>query len=228
MLSTLALYKSFAGIDTTDATRDAAIIPALSAADDAIKRYLRQNIEYQSYDLILDAYPTTDLVIPQLPVVISTVQLWMNWQANGNPANFTSGDLLTMYEDFQVEPSQDDYTVSTSGILRLTNGTWFGVNYQRNGYVLTPKLVPVRGAIRLSYSAGFTVVPPSITEATNLVVSKMFGMRKLGAPLSNESLNGYSYGVQSTAFANGIIQGDPTIKAMLRPFGRQVFVGTYF
>lgn len=216
------------GLTSTDATRDASLNLMVAEASDAVVRYLRQNIESQEYTAYLDALPSTELLLPQLPVQASGLQIWVNWSANGDPSLFTSDDLLTNYTDYMLDTAPDDASVSHTGIVRLTGGAWWGVRGQRNGYVLASKIVPVRKAVKVVYTAGYTVVPASITMVVNLITAKLFTMRKLGQPLNSENLNGYGYSVQSSSTANGIIQGDPSIKAALKPFGKQVFVGNYY
>lgn len=226
-LITLAEYKAFAGISSTDATRDASLNAMIAETDDAIKRYLHQNIESATYTTVMDAPNDVNINLPQLPVSFTDFSIYVNWNANGDPSLFTSDDLLTMYTDYLLDPSPDSATISTTGIVRSMQG-WWGLWYQRNGYVLTPKSVPAYGCIKVVYTAGYATVPASIKAAANLLVSKLYMMRKIGMPENSTSLNGYSVSWQSAATANGILQGDPTIRSLLKPFGRQLFVGSYY
>lgn len=225
MLTTLAAYKAWLGYSASD--RDAIYTAIITGVDDAVKRYLKQNIEQQTYTIVMDAPNDVNFSLPQLPVTITGTQLYVNWFANGDPSAFTSKDLLTLYTDYIIDPSPDDATVSTTGLVRFMQG-WWGVWYQRNGYILTPKAVPAYGAMKIVYQAGYATIPQSIVEAVNLITSKIYNMRRLGLPLVGESLNGYSYSSQSAATALGILQGDPTIRSFLKPFGRQIFVGSYY
>lgn len=224
---TLALYKEFTGITSTDATRDAALTVMIAEVNDAILRYLNNGaIEQQSYTVIMAAPVSVNLVLPVVPVLASSLQIYLNTQAQGDPAAFTSDTLLTPYTDYMLDVGQTDATTSQTGIVRNLSSAW-GVWWARPPASLAPILIPVPGAIKAVFTAGYATVPPSIQAAASLIVSKLYAMRKIGAPAVSESLQAYSRSLQSTATANGILQGDPTIKSLLMPFGRKVYVGSY-
>lgn len=146
-------------------------------------------------------------------------QLYINVDANGDPAAFTSDYLMEMYVDYCLDMGAADPTVSESGIVRLINGV-YGVQRERPLYSLSTKITPIRGAVKIVYTAGYATVPPRLRAALQLIVRKIFNARKLGVPLTSESLNGYSYSAQQTATAEGLITGDPTIRKLLTNFCR--------
>lgn len=226
-LLTLADAKTFAGITTTDPVRDASLQVIIDEAIDAVKRFC-QNGELiaTEYTIILDAPPYNSLVLPFAPVSFVGFQLWFNYAAQGDPTKFGSEFLLTMYKDYMLDPSNRDITTSESGIVRYLYGVW-GYAYQRLPYTLTASLIPCVGSIKVVYTAGYDTVPPALSGALNLIVRKIYNMRKLGVPMTNESLNGYSYGSQNSASADGVIQGDPTIRGMLKTFTRAQVGGYY-
>ncbi len=206
----------------------------IAEANDAVIRYCRNgNLEATEYTQILNAPPHTSIILPFAPVIYAPdadtpidFQLYRCDSAYGDPSAFTSDNLLTMFSDYVLDIGPTDITTSESGIVRFLNGA-AGVNYERPIYSLAVKLIPIYGALKVVYTAGFATVPASIKAALNIIVRKLYNLRKLGVPLTSESLNGYSYSSQSNASANGIIQGDPTIQQMLRPFCRPQIGGYY-
>ena len=224
----LQTYYASVGAVTTDATRDAATQAYIDQANDAIIRYLHNGIiERKTYTIIMPAPVSLKLVVPVVPVRVSDALIYLNTSAQGDPAAFTSDNLLVPFRDYVWETGPYDATTSNSGIVRNLSAAW-GVWYQRPSLSLASQLVPVPGAIKLVFSAGYDTVPPSIQAAATLVVTRLYNMRKIGYPLNSESLQSYSYSAQSTASADGIIEGDPTIRALLRPFGRSIQVGSYY
>lgn len=228
-ITSLADYKTFAGITSTDATRDAALTVMVAECIDAVVRYCKNgSLESASYTVYLDAPTRNVLYLPHFPVAASGLQIWLNTEANGDPTLFTSADLLTAYTDYVLDTGPDDASYSYTGKVTLVSGgPWSSTNYVRPVYSLATRLEPARKAIKATYTAGWASVPASLSGAVNLLVSKLYAMRKLGMPTTSESLNGYSASWQSTATANGILQGDPTIRQQLKPFTRGIFVGQY-
>lgn len=207
--------------------RDASLSAMIDEAIDAVKRYTMNGaLEATEYTQIIDAPPQTTLIIPYAPVSVAGFEFYLNVQANGDPAAFTSAFLLTMYQDYVLDVGPTDALTSESGLVRSLQGAW-GIWFERPIYSLTNRLMPVRGAIKLVYTAGYATVPQSIKAALNLIVRKLFNMRKDGVPAISESLNGYSISRQNSATADGIIQGDPTIRNLLKTFCRPQ-VGSYF
>ncbi len=226
-LITLTEAKAFASLTTTDVARDAALQAMIEEASDAVVRYCHNgSLTSAAYSVILPApaYPT--LVLSHFPVLISSVQIWLNWQANGDPSLFTTPFLLTPYTDYTIDASPDDATLSESALVRSLRWYW-GYQAYRPLNKLAAQVTPIAGAIKATYTAGYTTIPASIKMAVNLIVRKLFNMRRNGLPFSGEALNSYSYSLQSNLNAEGIIQGDPTIRSALHPFCRPQ-VGSYF
>lgn len=214
-LITLSGWKTQTGTTDTDATRDAAISAMIAEVDAAIIRFLGVPIEQASYTRVLDAPLRNQLVLPYYPVSLSGLQVWLNQSANGDSSAFTSEDLLTLYEDYTLDIDRADGT-SGSGILRKTNGIW-GSRYYRPVERLSIALSGIRGAVKVTWTAGYATVPEDIKAAAYLMVSKLYQMRTLGGQMQNESLNGYSYGLAGNATAGSILS-DPTVFALLRPY----------
>lgn len=214
--------------------RDAALTAMIAEASDAVIRYCNNgSLEATQYTQILDAPPGSVIITPYAPVIYKpdadppiNFELYKLDSANGDPSAFTSNNLLTIYQDYILDMGPRDVTHSESGIVRFLR-TPIALQFERPIYSLAVKLVPIRGAIKVVYTAGYETVPASIKMVLNLIVRRLFNMRKLGVPLTSESLNGYSYSSQGTATADGIITGDPTIQKALRTTERPQIGGYY-
>lgn len=217
-LQTLASYKTFLGYTSSD--RDGVYTEMISEVCDAVVRYCKNgSLESASYTVILDAPNRNVLYLPHFPVTASTLQIWLNTDANGESAAFTSTHFLTAYEDYALDLGPDNVTYSYSGkVTLLSHAPWSANNWVRPVYSLSTRLEPSRGAVKATYTAGFSTIPASLTAAVNLIVSKLYQMRTLGMAVTSEGLAGYNYAVQSSGTADGIIQGDPTIRNLLKPF----------
>lgn len=224
---TLTEAKAFAGIVTTDVTRDASLAAIIAEATDAVKRHCQNGeLEATEYTQILPLSSYPAFILPFAPVIYDPdadtpipFSLYVNRDANGNPALFTSDFLLTMYSDYALDFGPTNATTSDSGIVRFLNGV-LTANRERPLYSLATKVIPTYGAVKVVYTAGYQTVPPAIKAALNLIVRKVWHARKLGVPLVAESLNGYSYSAQNAATMDGLITGDPTVRKLLATFCR--------
>lgn len=204
----------------------------IDEATDAVKRHCQNGeLELTTYTQILDAPPSTKIILPYAPVYynppIYDFQIYRNPEANGDPSAFTSDHLLTIFRDYTLDQfGVPDTKTCLNGIVNFFN--WpVGYSFERPLYSLSVKSVPISGAIKVVYTAGYSPVPPVVKGALNLIVRKIFHVRKLGVPVVSESLNGYSYSAQGAATAEGLITGDPTIRKMLAPFCRPQVGGYY-
>ncbi len=205
--------------------------------DEAISAVLAycQNgtLELAEYTQILNLPSYPSLIVPFAPVTYAPdaetpidFSLWIKNDANGDPAAFTSDHLLRPYIDYVLETGPTNITVSDSGIVRFLNGVW-AVNRERPVYSLATKIIPGYGSVKVTYTAGYATTPPMLRMVLNLIVRKIYNARKLGVPITSESLNGYSYSTNSNITADGLITGDPSVQKSLRTFCRPQ-VGSYF
>lgn len=231
MLTSLSNYKTFAGITTTNATRDASLTALIAAVDRAVKRRCRTLFEAATYTDVVLTPPASDrLPLRQVPVR-SVTSVYLNPAANGDPAAFTSDHLLTAYEDYYLEMTEEGY--SRSGILRRTRGrVWgaaglvagfsagasagwpgFGGVYTSGG--LTRSVGPAPGSIKITFLAGYTTIPEDVVLAVHLAVSRLYQMRRFGTPPSSASLNGASYSLAGDA--SKVLSESP-ISELLAPY----------
>lgn len=220
-LITLDEYKTFAGITGTNATRDASLTAIIADVSDAINQACRPWLfEPQELTKVLDAPLDEKLMLPAIPVR-SITALYLNQQASGESAAFTSNDLLTQYTDYYLELDYYTDDISTSGIVYKRAGRWNGQYWggERRWPVqaLGSTLEVGRGCIKVVFQAGTLTVPPNVQMAACLAVSLIYGRRKTGIPLNSESWDGYSYSGGSTFTTEGAI-ASPDVSSLLRRY----------
>ena len=189
------------------------------SVDQSIKKYLQRDLEQTVYtNMILDAPRVPVIQLARFtPITVSTFQLYLNWQAYGNPAAFGPSALQQPYVNYVLEADRGNPLISSSGVVRnLFFGPW-GIAYQRPAYGLASQRVNVPGAIMVNFTGGYTSVPTDIVLAATLAVSKIRQMILLGVPKISESWNGYSASGIGSLWLDGILQ-DPTIRALLNPY----------
>lgn len=84
---------------------------------------------------------------------------------------------------------------------------------------------PIPGAIKVTFTGGYSTVPNDLVEAACLAVSKIRQMRQTGTGVQSESWNGDSYSLASNAYTYGIL-GDPSIAGILMNYeNKAAFIG---
>lgn len=222
-LVTLSYYKTFVSYSASD--RDTLYQQLIDECSDAVIQYLKNgSLEATSYTVCLPAPPRRNLVLPHFPILASSLVIKVNLEANGDVTAFTSDDLLTAGTGYVLETGPDNATYSRSGKVTLLNGTWSPGNWVRPMNALSARVEGTQGAVLATYTAGWATVPPSLQAAICLLVSRLYLLRKRGMLASSSSWNGASQSLQTPL---ALLQEDPTIRSMLKPFGRGIFVGGY-
>lgn len=221
---TAAVYQSWAnqtysGSDLTSLTTICAQVDA------AIKTRLYRTIESASYTLILPTPTSLTFSLSRYaPIQVSGFSLYVNSNAGGDPAAFTSDDLLTMYTDYVLDVGPDDTTQSFSGIVTNIKYGW-QVQFVRPLYAMALAPMGMPGTMKVTFTGGYSSVPNDLVEAACLAVSKILNMRKMGTGVQSESWNGDSYSLNSQAFTYGIL-GDPVIAGILMNYeNKAAFIG---
>jgi hypothetical protein len=188
------------------------------SVSDALSKYLRP---YSPVPVTLSGYiadaPTSNvLVLPVLPVRTLT-SVYLRWGADGDSASFTSDDLLTVNDDYWMPTDPFDGYSRDGKVFRRGVSMWaYEYRYAHRGS-LSPTLDPNRGAIKLTATCGETSVPDAVHQAAVLMVSLVYGRRKTGMPVTNESWNGYSYGASGPFTAVSALDS-PDVQAYLRAY----------
>lgn len=194
-----------------------AIRAICSSVSDAITQYLKpfQPEPLTITSRVIEAPPSELLVLPVRPAR-AMVSVYFRSDAKGDPSLFTSDYLLTQYTDYVLPLDDAINGISRSGILRRIGGIWgrrLVVKNDRLGY----SEEPLPGSVMVTYTAGMPVLPPSIEEAAQLMVSMIWNRRTQGMPAQSESWNGESVGYAG-AFTTTAALHSPDIAGMLSQF----------
>lgn len=219
-LLTLAELKTRAGITSTDATRDASLTQLISDVDAAVKRLTGQNIEQATYtDKILDAPVNSKILrLPQWPVS-SVTSLYLNWDAKGDPAAFTSDDLLTAYTDYRLVVDDFVNARSRRGAVEILTRTYWAYWQERAlSMPLTTRLADCPGAVKCTWVAGYATVPDDLKGAVASAVMLLYDRRQTGRPLTSESWNGRSVSYDGAFTATAAVQS-PDVWQVVRHYG---------
>lgn len=216
---TAAIWQAYANITVTGSEL-ASIEIICAAVDKAIKNRLKRTIEQQTFtSLIMDAPDTPTIQLGRYaPITIASFQCWMNGAANGNPAAFTTDNLLEMYTDYRLDVDPVNPLLSPGNLERVGN-VW-GISYRRRPGQLSYNYEPNRGAIKLTFQGGYAPdeIPTDIVQAACIAVTQLMGNRKYGYQLGSESWNGYSYNIPGVGLlANGTL-GSADILGLLQPY----------
>ncbi len=193
-------------------------------ADRVIKEWCGRDLELTTYpgaatngkgdSGIYSGNNQRDLVLRQYPVQsVISVNVDPNAFGGQNVANgnvpFGPGTLLTQGVQYmlQLDYAEGGQPASSCGMLRKIGGAGFDFfggyyPYTWGGGKLAAYRMPVwvrgDGNIKVSYTAGFPTIPPDLTNAMGTLVSWFIRNQPGGAPLTSESLGGYSYSVMSS------------------------------
>ena len=153
-----------------------------------------------------DGNGTSEIVLRNIPVV-SITNIWEDVDRN-----FTSDHLLTADKDYIFN--------ETNGIVTRIDAYW--------PHLLRKGRVPVRGqggymslgakqlvmtearyrkCIKVTYEAGWDTIPMDIQFAIGSIVACMLREAAMGAPLTSENLDYYSYQLASSADAMEALTG---------------------
>lgn len=231
-LTTLAAYKAFAGLTSTDATRDASLAQMLVQIEAGIKRLCRP-YQFESTtqtDIILPAPWTSPWLLLPLVPVRSITSIYYTPSGYGVVANFTSDTLLVSPAanptgpDYELEIDMYPEGWSRSGrVRRLGRSIWGYTTVRPFGELATRPEVE-SGSVKVTYVAGHTTVPADVVEAVHLATSLTYQRRKGGAPVTSSSWNGYSESLAGP-FVSTSVLGSPDIQQLLAPYMTQIVVG---
>ncbi len=185
-------YQVSAGVTLTGAELAACSAWCL-AVSDGVKRLVHPFLlePVTVTDKICDAPVRGALFLPVFPIR-SITSLYLNWSANGDPAEFTSDHLLTQYTDYYLELDPIDNYNRFGKVLRRGSDSW---GYERVALVdrLAATVGPARGAIKFTVAAGTASIPTDVAAACAHAVSQCMLQKVTGMPVTSASLNGGSY-----------------------------------
>lgn len=201
LLTDLRELKIFLEIDPDNTEEDVKLAFMIEYASSLIEEIInRPNMSAQSRTEYYTGQGTQKLVLKSRPVYTTpTIQVFLDTNGffGSTSGAFGSTRELTYGEDFALQIDQPDGT-SRSAILYRIRDVWPMQAARQVGYLSTFAL-PTYGAIKVIYTAGYTVdnLPPVFRLAVNLLIANMRNIFPLGAGITSESYEG-----RSLAFAN--------------------------
>lgn len=227
-LTTLPKVKAFLGLHNV-ATEDVKLSQILGGVEDAVRAYLGRGRRQSGFTVWPESGAATeyysgtgtrDLVLRHSPVTaVASVYLDSGGYFGDGTNAFASTTLLTAGSDY-VLVKDDGSSGSAVGILRRIGGVsgvslndewhWQPREHGR-GNTLSAARAPFwpmgTGNLKVTYTAGFTIVPDDIQMAIWQMVSFVKAGAKYGGQLpGSESLGEYSYSLMSQALTSGTAQ----------------------
>lgn len=199
-----------------DATAAAAICAAVS---EALTR-MAFPILLEPTTLTLAAFdaPTTPVLLLPRPIRAITA-LHVVSGSNGDSSECDASNLLTNYVDYTLDIDDVVNQVSRTGrVYRRPAGTVWGWETRRPIGDLAYAVESEKRVVYVSGTFGPAAVSAAVQLAASSAVSLLYGRRKTGVPLNNESWNGYSYG-NSSAFTATDALNSPDVRETLRAAG---------
>ena len=200
-LSTIKTQLGISG-DDQDARLRLLLPQALAIAESFCNRRFCKN----TYTEFYDGNGSSEIVLKNIPV-ISITNIWEDVDRE-----FTSDHLLTANTDYIFN--------AASGVVTRINAYW--------PHLLRKGRVPLRGqggymslgakqlvmtedryrkCIKVEYEAGWETIPMDIQFAVGSLVACMLREAAMGAPLTSENLDYYSYQLASSADAMQALTG---------------------
>lgn len=216
--------KTLLGI--TDSSQDTLISQVVTAADAAVKAYLRRGRgalaftnwpETGADTEYYDGDATPSIILRWWPVTaIASLYLDMGGYYGKATGAFAASTELTEGTDW-VGVYEDGAESESARIVRIggrnsgdTGGQygWFpglgGGAWHANGPItLSAGQVATwprgHGNIKITYTAGYSTVPKDLVHATDMYAIWLYNTRERGRAVSSESLGSYSYSLMSDA-----------------------------
>ncbi len=194
-LTNLSEYAVHAlgGVTPTDAAA-MQLLQLLAAAEWRVKRYCGRDFVYRAaVTEYYDGRGTAELLLDRTPVATVTA-VYEDWGGYGGTAvgAFPATSLLTAGTDYYL-PIDSLYNdgLSYSGILRRIGTVW-PVSTSRPAGLLSTRRVPARGAVKVTYSGGFQLIPHDLKQAVWDLTTISSVMAPDGRPALSESGEGYA------------------------------------
>lgn len=206
-LSSLVSLKVLLGV--SGSSQDTLLQQLLDAADAAVKRYCKRDLESQSYTDYFDGPGHRDLLLRQRPVTaVGSVYEDAGGYYGAVAGAFAASTLLTSGTDYALVKDGPGGRGESGMLRRLrpaglvwampgwgdpTTGTLFGG-------IRGPVWPSGTGNLRVAYTAGYVDVPDDLAQAVNQLAAWMRVAAPRGGIIpTNESLGRYSYGLGQVA-----------------------------
>lgn len=201
-LTNLSEYvtHALAGVTPTDAAA-AQLLQLLAAAEWRVKQYTGRDFVYRAaVTEYYDAYGTQDILLGRTPVAtVTAVYEDPGGQAGTATDGFPASSALAVGDDyFLVIDSPFNDGLSYSGILRRVGRYWPWAVRRPIG-LLGGGRVPARGAVKVTYSGGFQLIPHDLKQAVWDLTTLTSVLAPDGRPAMSESGEGYTVSYEMLA-----------------------------
>lgn len=223
-ITNLGEYAAHAlvGLELNDALSKQ-LIQLLFAAEDWVKRYCGRDFVYRATQTeYYDGTGTQELALNRFPVVVNSVTVYEDYggyygQASGA---FAASTQLTSGSDFAVPitPTWGD-GLNHSGIIKRIGRVWPYQHVRPIGHLSYGKRQGVPGAVKVTYTAGYQLMPHALKRAVWDLTTIMAELAPSGRLYQSESGEGYSYS-QGPPMFDGDVPW--SIMSALAPFRRLI------
>lgn len=193
MLTSLAQIKSFLNIPGSDSTQNPQLTGLQFAAEAIINSRLKRNLEPASYTEYHAGNSQRAIILKNRPV-ISITSVFEDFQAyyGYNPTSFGPTTLLTpgIHYTLDLDTGTNE---SRSGLLIRIGGVWMEAGRVYYPGKLASEIGPTYGNLKITYIAGYSIIPMDIQYAVCLLVSSMKRNVMFGTEVSMEKIGEYTY-----------------------------------
>lgn len=193
MLTSLAQIKSFLNIPGSDSTQNSQLTGLQIAAESIISNRIKRNLEPASYTEYYAGNSQRAIILRNRPV-LSVISVHEDYQAyyGYNPTSFGPATLLQPGSHYTLD-IDTGMTESKSGLLVRIGGIWMEAGRVYYPGKLASEIGPTYGNLKISYTAGFNIIPMDIQYAVCLLISSMKRNVMFGTEVSTEKVGEYTY-----------------------------------
>lgn len=172
----------------------------LFSAEDMIRRYTGRQLTRASYTEYPASTGGPTIQLREFPVAVSSASfsLYLDLSAKGGQlaTDFAASTLLTFGEDYELDMSGSVTGESLTGLVYRTGTLWPARAYRPPGpdtNLLSYHRRQWPGIIKVTYTAGYNLVPYDLKRAVWSLATQMSTMAPFGAVFMSESGEGRSY-----------------------------------
>lgn len=194
-LTSLNEVKIALGIDLTNTKEDATLTALQGGVEAALERLTNRKFASANYTEYYNGTNSNVLVLNQTPVyTITSVAIDRSGRWGQNTDGFPTSSVIAT-DGYYLQKDGPAQAYSESGILIRVEDNWLGFR-TRPLDLLTLRIVPGQGNVRVLYTAGYPVIPNDVKLAIWEAVGELRNRKKWGfgtGVLTGESLSASSY-----------------------------------
>lgn len=215
-LATVAQCQTHLGLSSSEETT--ALTQWLAQADAAIKRYIKRDIEEATYTEYYCGDGSNILQLRQYPVQsITSIHVDADGYFGYGSGAFDTADLLTAGTEYALARDSSATEASRTGHVIRIGGVWPGMSQRAAGLLASHPGLAI-GNIKVVYVAGYDNVPADLALACCQFVSRIRNAAQKGGALQSESLDYYSYTLDTAGEAMAL----DSVKSLLSNYKQWV------